>query len=629
MMTLSPFEKYQPILQSAHEKIYSFITKDVVQFRNGLTSISISVFDLKFIEELKNELDKIKPRIQKKNARILVAGDVNAGKSTFINLFIGLSIMPVSEQPCTESFCEIEILKTHDQNKTGIRLTDYGSFDISESNFQNTFSSQELESFDQFKNCITKETEAPKFFRATISLDYNQEYTIIDSPGLNSDSLATTALFAKQDDIDLIIFVIDACNHLTLSAQEFLTSVSRAKQGVFFIVSKIDMIKSLKKCEQAIIKQLSNIFPDKSDYLKFTYFFNFTFCDTSNLNALKNAIKEFVSNNYFELKVIPLAKSLCGSLEKLSSIFNSFEDSLLNNAKKCDDEFSHFISEYDNILKISIKVKHSLYLKRNCCLHEFVKEIENHLYLFKKDIVKWISEVSLFEFFKPYYLFCSFKKYFEERRIWHDQNANVSFKKSIDNYIDAINCLPIEDEKLYLSDSIDFHILPMSVLADSLSVTRIWKSIDFSSIFKYFSAKAFFLLVSSANFIPTFIGFRHFRIVFLLCSYIPLIASFYLDYKKNLKGKIIDRFFEKVYDNYTADHHVIEQSKNVFSLQIKNLTRFVSNSFLQKINTRKAHLNLLACQKANIQTNLDNLRYLKCSCNNLINQCENIQKNQL
>lgn len=43
------------------------------------------------------------------------------------------------------------------------------------------------------------------------------DISLIDSPGLNIDSMKTTALFAQQDEIDVVIFVVNSENHFTLS----------------------------------------------------------------------------------------------------------------------------------------------------------------------------------------------------------------------------------------------------------------------------------------------------------------------------------------------------------------------------------------------------------------------------
>lgn len=43
------------------------------------------------------------------------------------------------------------------------------------------------------------------------------DISLIDSPGLNIDCIKTTSLFAQQEEIDVIVFVVNAENHFTLS----------------------------------------------------------------------------------------------------------------------------------------------------------------------------------------------------------------------------------------------------------------------------------------------------------------------------------------------------------------------------------------------------------------------------
>lgn len=43
------------------------------------------------------------------------------------------------------------------------------------------------------------------------------DISLIDSPGLNIDTMKTTSLFSKQEEIDVVVFVVNAENHFTLS----------------------------------------------------------------------------------------------------------------------------------------------------------------------------------------------------------------------------------------------------------------------------------------------------------------------------------------------------------------------------------------------------------------------------
>ena len=52
------------------------------------------------------------------------------------------------------------------------------------------------------------------------------DISLIDAPGLNRDNIKTTSLFARQEEIDVVVFVDSAENHLTESARNFLRNAS-------------------------------------------------------------------------------------------------------------------------------------------------------------------------------------------------------------------------------------------------------------------------------------------------------------------------------------------------------------------------------------------------------------------
>jgi len=54
-----------------------------------------------------NHIEKLKLRVQDTSSKVLVTGDLNAGKSTFVNALLRREVMPVDQQPCTTAFCEV------------------------------------------------------------------------------------------------------------------------------------------------------------------------------------------------------------------------------------------------------------------------------------------------------------------------------------------------------------------------------------------------------------------------------------------------------------------------------------------------------------------------------------------
>ena len=52
-------------------------------------------------------IDKLYIRVEDTSSKVLVTGDLNAGKSTFVNALLQCAVMPVDQQPCAAGFCEV------------------------------------------------------------------------------------------------------------------------------------------------------------------------------------------------------------------------------------------------------------------------------------------------------------------------------------------------------------------------------------------------------------------------------------------------------------------------------------------------------------------------------------------
>ncbi|KAJ3287062.1 mitofusin [Blyttiomyces sp. JEL0837] len=85
--------------------------------------------------------------------------------------------------------------------------------------------------------------------------------SLIDSPGLNIDSVTTTSLFSKQEEIDVIVFVVNAENHFTLSGREFLITAGKEKAYIFIVVNRFDQIRRKDRCKRDILEQIKQISP--------------------------------------------------------------------------------------------------------------------------------------------------------------------------------------------------------------------------------------------------------------------------------------------------------------------------------------------------------------------------------
>ncbi len=99
------------------------------------------------------------------------------------------------------------------------------------------------------------------------------DISLIDAPGLNRDSIKTTANFARQEEIDVVVFVVSAANHFTLSAKEFIWQAGHEKAHLFIVVNRFDQIKDKARCRRAVLEQIKQLSPktyeDAADLVHF------------------------------------------------------------------------------------------------------------------------------------------------------------------------------------------------------------------------------------------------------------------------------------------------------------------------------------------------------------------------
>lgn len=217
-------------------------------------------------------LSALRTRVVDTSSRILVTGDLNAGKSTFINALLRRDVMPSDQQPCTSVFCEVLDAASYNDNREEIHaIRDMGKYDPKDDATFDRFPLAQVQDVQdspadtyQILKAYVTDARAP-----ASSEDSNPSFiknglvsiSLIDAPGLNRDTLSTTALFARQSEIDVIVFVVSAENHFTLSANEFLTTASREKAYVFIVVNKWGAIKDKARCMRVVGDQIKKLSP--------------------------------------------------------------------------------------------------------------------------------------------------------------------------------------------------------------------------------------------------------------------------------------------------------------------------------------------------------------------------------
>lgn len=212
-----------------------------------------------------NHIEKLRLRVEDTSSKVLVTGDLNAGKSTFVNALLRREVMPIDQQPCTTAFCEVHVAAENDGKEEVHIVKDGRAYDIKD---PSTYSKADL---SELENIVTDNEHTQRMIKLYLadtrapseSLLNNGvvDISLIDAPGLNRDSLKTTAVFARQEEIDVVVFVVSAENHFTQSAKEFLQNASNEKAYIFIVVNKYDQIRNKDKCRRLVLEQVEQISP--------------------------------------------------------------------------------------------------------------------------------------------------------------------------------------------------------------------------------------------------------------------------------------------------------------------------------------------------------------------------------
>lgn len=273
------------------------------------------------------QLASLEQRISDTQSKVLVTGDLNAGKSTFVNALLRRNVMPIDQQPCTTVFCEVLDAADFNDGKEEVHMLRKDvQYDAAN---ESTYTKHAVEDIEDIvakaEECSPEDAPLLKCYcsdtRSTQqSLLRNGvvDIALIDAPGLNRDSLKTTALFARQEEIDVVVFVVSAENHFTLSAKEFLWNASNDKAYVFIVVNKYDQIKNKEKCKRLVLEQIKQLSPrtyeDAEDLVHFV--------DSSavmereqqdespSFAQLESALRDFVLQKRSKSKLLPASTYL-------------------------------------------------------------------------------------------------------------------------------------------------------------------------------------------------------------------------------------------------------------------------------------------------------------------------------
>lgn len=256
-------------------------TRHAENYLSHLEKSSISaLLDTRFTAALEH-LALLQKRIYDPQSRVLVTGDLNAGKSTLINALLRRNeVMPTDEQPLTTRFVEVVSARQNAGHEEIHVLDKEGKYDPDD---KSTYSTESVEKLEAMVTDTETDASSPPvrvFLREAAELSNPSilhngvvDISLIDAPGLNRDSIKTTANFARQEEIDVVVFVVSAANHFTLSAKEFIWQAGQEKAHLFIVVNRFDQIKDKARCRRVVLEQIRQLSPktyeDAADLVHF------------------------------------------------------------------------------------------------------------------------------------------------------------------------------------------------------------------------------------------------------------------------------------------------------------------------------------------------------------------------
>jgi mitofusin len=222
-----------------------------------------SLLDGKISSSIKHLLN-LRERIEDTSSKVLVTGDLNAGKSTFCNALLRRKILPEDQQPCTSIFCEV----LDARENGGVEEVHAVHKDVTYNRHdESTYDVFTLHDLEKIVTSNETYTQCKVYIRDARSIDQSLlnngvvDISIIDAPGLNLDTTKTTAVFARQEEIDVVVFVVSAANHFTMTAKEFIWAAAAEKAYIFIVVNGYDNIKDKERCQKMILEQVAGLSP--------------------------------------------------------------------------------------------------------------------------------------------------------------------------------------------------------------------------------------------------------------------------------------------------------------------------------------------------------------------------------
>jgi ribosome biogenesis GTPase A len=195
------------------------------------------VADAVGMETLARQIRQIRiPKIQNERFYLVVLGEFNHGKSTFVNALLGANVLPTGITPTTAA---INHVIWADQPRAEAQLTDGRRMALAP---------DALNDWVTVAGAHSKEVSYVEVGYPSEMLREN--ITLVDTPGVNDLNEARAEItYGYVPRADAVLFLLDAGQALKDSEREFLAShvLEGSRERLIFVLGKVDLLSEAER----------------------------------------------------------------------------------------------------------------------------------------------------------------------------------------------------------------------------------------------------------------------------------------------------------------------------------------------------------------------------------------------
>lgn len=325
-----------------------------------------SLLDGKISQSVKHLL-ALRDRIEDTSSKVLITGDLNAGKSTFTNALLRKKVLPEDQQPCTSIFCEVLDARENSNVEEFHAIKKDAAYDRHDETSYDAYPLEKLEDIvvenDQY-HMVKVYVEDARTIDQSLLRNGVVDIALIDAPGLNMDSIKTTAVFARQEEIDVVVFVVSAENHFTLSAKEFIWNAANEKAYIFIVVNRFDNIRDKVRCRRMIMEQVAHLSPrTHQDAEELVHFVSSNAviegtdpAKVKDFENLEESLRSFVLDKRAKSKLAPAKTYLMNLLADIETLATVNKNAITAEIDRLKEAYNQIAPAFEKAVKAKTEV---------------------------------------------------------------------------------------------------------------------------------------------------------------------------------------------------------------------------------------------------------------------------------